>query len=349
MWLFAFLLSIAFWPGALDPASVLRWAVLAVGAALYIAYREPDLRAARILVPTLLIAMASVLWVPDRLFWVDDAIHLAILTVVFTIGATEEDLTPAWRGLAAGVGVSSLIAIMQALGHSPVEQTAAPAGLFMNKNFLAEAGLVALVPAIMLRRPWMIVCALPAAVLPLSRAVVISGLVVGGLMFGQRRPLSALTLLFLGAVGISLTWVLSGYNMLSGASIHERLAFWQAALSNMTQLGHGLGSYAADFPNVRYAHSELIQALYEFGIFAGLPIAALIFIFMERRCHVEHAMLAAISAIALFSFPFHMPLTGFAAALAAGHLAGAGHRLRLGADRGRVAAAAGAGAAHAHC
>ena len=37
----------------------------------------------------------------------------------------------------------------------------------------------------------------------------------------------------------------------------------------------------------------------------------------------ERVVLGTVGALCLFSFPLHMPLTGFAAALAAGHLVGA--------------------------
>lgn len=357
MRLYAFLVAAAFWPGAIDPATTLRWAVMAVGATLLAFMSDDDGAPLPWRAGWAFMALAGItlLWTPDLIYGLEEGIHLTILACVFLLGTQQDDLTPAWEGLAAGVAVSGAIALWQVSGVSPVEQVQAPAGLFMNKNMLAEAGMVALIPMLLAGRPWLALGPLLAALVPASRAVLLALAVVALLLWRRRKPVEAVLLMAaaLATVGTVMwldaahpgqgAWYASTEHMLDGSSSLHRLDYWRETLANLTPLGHGLGSFMANFPAVGHAHSEPIQAAYEIGIIALIPATLLVYLFREPGHHVESLVLAAILVTACFAFPLHMPVTGFAAALAAGHLA----RLRY---RGRglkpALGVAGAGAAH---
>lgn len=349
MFLLAFLVGVAFWPGALDPATTLRWALMAVGAAFLLLFHEPPrLRAAG---ACLCLILLTLVWTPDWLYGAEDAAHLLTLAAVFALGASRDDLLPAWKGLGAGVGLSGLMALFQFFGSSPVQQIVAPAGLFMNRNFLAEAGLVVLTVAILYRQRWLIPGALLATVVPMQRATLLAAAVVVLVLWLKGLKASALVL----AIGVTTCALcMMGLTLLMGTpevkaapqqlvdivSSHDRLIYWRDAVHGLTLFGHGLGSYAANFPDIHFPHSEPLQALYELGLFAIAPLGLLIYLFREPF-RAEHAVLAGLCAIALFGFPFHMPVTGFAAALAAGHLARRRALVRLPEPARRVAPARG--------
>jgi hypothetical protein len=121
----------------------------------------------------------------------------------------------------------------------------------------------------------------------------------------------------------------------------EHASIWTAAIADLHLFGNGLGSFAADFGRAEYAHNEPLHFVYELGVLA-LPILALALYLMNRTKYDDALVLVAILAISLFSFPLHMPVTGFAAALAAGGIARRGYLVRdsfatCAMDRGRYA------------
>lgn len=321
----------------------LRWAIMAVGAALLLLLLDGP-RLSRWVAAAgavfLIIVLGSVADVTDPLYGIDDGVHLLALATVFCLGSALDDLTPAWEGLALGVAISGLMALLQVLGFSLVEQVAHPAGLFMNKNFLAEAGVITVIPMLLLRRRWLLPALFLAAVLPMSKGSLLALFVVSAMLWRKGRKIDAaalagitalvaLTLVALWALDLFPSQTHLGEYMLGVSSAASRFEFWRDAFGGLTWFGSGLSSFAGDFPRIGNAHSEPVQALYEFGVFALIPAGIAAYCWMEKDHYVEHLILAAIAVLCLFSFPLHMPVTGFAAALALGHLAGARARLRV--------------------
>lgn len=340
LFLLGFAVTVAFWPGLVSAALAPRWAALAVGAPLCLMLttcqgdeHAPDGgRGLLLLLAFVLLsgASASVFWTPDILTGLNEVAHLAILLTVFYLGAMAEDLSPAWFGIAAGVTVSAAIAIAQSLGWEAIAQTAAPAGLFVNKNFLAETGVVALVAMIGARAWWWIPGPAVGALLPVSKGALGALALIGAIALYRRHPYLAMSLgtavLLLAA--LAFAWPLS--------TAAQRIDLWSTALGDLRWFGHGAGSFQVTYPFAEFAHSEPVQFAYELGLL-GIPFAAVLLYalgplgapFAAGGAHeVEWFILLAIAAIGLLSFPLRLPVTGFAAALAAGHLVAGRLRLR---------------------
>lgn len=320
-----FLAAIAFWPGLVDPATEPRWIVLAIGVplCLMLAPRTQQ-RAPRWTLAWLPVAALTIAWAPDRLAAGDALVHLVILAGAFWLGASIESAAPVWRGIEAGVAVSVAAAAAQLAGWEGIAQAQAPAGLFVNRNVLADACLVALVSAAAGGRWRLAAIALAGLGLTAAKAAIGAAIIAGAFAFRRRRPRVALAAMACVACAAAAVFAFGHPSALA------RLSIWRPALEGLAWFGHGLGSFAAAFPIAEHAHSEPLQLAWELGLLA-LPIGAA-FVYAlgggQRENEPERLVLVAIAAVSLLAFPLRMPLTAFAAALAAGCLAGARHRVR---------------------
>lgn len=316
-WL-VFLTAIAFWPGVIDNAIGPRFAVLAVGIPLLLMWhRDGPPRVLGGLGFALLAAVgATIFWAPNLMYGLHDYAHLVILAMAFCLGAAVEDLTEAWRGLAAGVGVSFVVALFQLIEWSPVQQTVPIAGLFVNRNVFAESALVALIPMAFYRRWLWVAVALAAIAVTGSRTTMAAVVLMAAIWYWPTaRRLS----LMLWAAFICGAWAMF---YLSPESMYVRFGFWREAFAGgIPFFGHGFGSFAHDFMFAEYMHSEPLQAVYELGVLAFAPALLVVYLFSRETDGPERFVLAAVLAVGCVSFPLHMPITGFAAALAAGSVA----------------------------
>lgn len=338
----AFLTAVTYMPGVIDPAATGRWAVLAVGIPLLLMAHTTKLpsplRGAGIWYLAAITFLTLAVPAEADENGIYELTHLFILAGAFGLGAIIQDLRAAWRGFAIGVGVSAVIAVLQVSGfpmeHYGVVTTTPPyaSGLFMNKNLLAEAGMVAMVASVM--SGWWVLAAMSAV------AVVLGG---------SKAVYLALVLVTIARLlllrRMALVWTISGMSLLTGiiwlvlgdhTSLSHRLVFWDLVTSDFMVFGHGLGAFTTMYPKLMHAHSEYLQALYELGIMAAplafgllllLPIREPVMYpgtLVEKRVEYEHEterlVLFSILVVAAFSFPLHLPATGFAAALAAGRL-----------------------------
>src|ERR1700688_3719600 len=113
----AFLLSVAFAPvysGAITP----RWAVIAIGAPIALSFLKPNKLTVLHATGLALLAWAalSLAWTSNRLDGLGELLQWLFLAQVFVLGARAQSLRPVWIGLALGLGVSSLIGILQISG-----------------------------------------------------------------------------------------------------------------------------------------------------------------------------------------------------------------------------------------
>lgn len=332
MFLFAFLVAVAFIPGILDPGTVPRWAVMAAGAPLLLMMRSERLPAplGGWGVVVLVSLYTGLAWTPDLLTGLDELSRLLILALVFCLGASLDDLDDAWKGLCVGVTVSAVIAIAQAYGWKYFDQASGPAGLFMNKNVLAEAGLVALIAS--RGRGWLAVGPVVAILIGGSRSVFGVMLVLAAIQLWPRRRVAAVLVGMIPAVTLAFVAIRGS------SSLIERFGIWRDALKGGAALfGNGIGSFITAFPWAEHAHSEPLQLAYEHGVFA-IPLVWLLWILWRTDGDpTDRIVLAGVVLCGLLAFPFRMPLTAFALALAAGHLARHWHLVRSGADDLRTA------------
>jgi len=322
-WL-GFATTVAFWPGIINAGTAPRWAVLAIGVpiCLMLMDRRVDTRSwwpALILV----CAAATLAWTPDLLNGIDAFIRLSILMGVFYLGTQFRSVTSAWGGIQWGVALMLPIVVLQWFNLISIQQAVAPAGLLMNKNMMGELALVAAVTALSMGAWTMFVCAIAICVLTTSKAVAGAFLLTLVVIWFRRAPYASLALGVM-IVGAALVSFLIGME-----SAGPRLAIWSEAISNWSFFGNGLGSFVTTYPAAEYVHSEPIQFIYELGVFSIPLFAAFLYALGTPHAQRESiVVLVAVGAVSFFSFPLHMPVTAFAAALAAGHLAGCRNRIR---------------------
>jgi hypothetical protein len=325
--LLSFTLGILYLPGMAAPATAPRWALLSVGVPLLLWQGKalPGLwsKAHSLGLGLLLWAALSLLWASSTEAWAEAMWWMGLLAGAFVLGAKEEDLGPSFVGLSLGLCASVALALGQNLGWSPVAEVASPGGLFLNRNILGEGCALALV-GVMLVPKWRAL-ALPLGlglVLTHSRGALLAlGCVALAWCWGKSKFWAAVA-------GLALAVLLLKSPM--GTSMAERLAIWFDTASGVTLLGHGLGSFYDTFPTwahyqdlaltrPAHAHNEFLELLFELGPGLGLCLGLLFW--CSRTASPWRYPLIASCAMACFSFPWHMPLTGFASALVLGHLA----------------------------
>jgi len=112
-------------------------------------------------------------------------------------------------------------------------------------------------------------------------------------------------------------------------SIQERFDLWADTYQGFKLFGNGIGSFEITYPwdathidtilaRPRFAHNDLLQLIFEFGI-GSLFILFMIFNILKIN-RPERIILYAIGIISLFTFPLHVPVLAFIAALVAGNI-----------------------------
>lgn len=257
------------------------------------------------------------------------------MAMAFEIGRRTPDPRWLYTGFAAGVAVSLPFLLAQVAGFQPVASASAPAGLFVNRNFLAEAALLAFVAVAAQRQWWLAAAMALCAALPMSRGVWMAGVICAAVWLWWRRPTWAIGLTVAG-IAVAAALMASGYRL---NSVEQRSIIWQATVAGTTWLGNGLGSFRVLYPRTAqiddtyverpdHAHGDLLEVAFE----TGLPGVVLFLGFAAALWGVakprEQFILSAVLLEGLVSFPLHMPATAFFAAFAAGHAARGRHGLR---------------------
>lgn len=313
--LLAFTVAIAFWPGLLSSAVAPRWALMAVGLPLCsrLDPREIDPRAQILIGALLTYAAASLLWSTGPLDGWNDLFRLLIFLGAILAGSNQEDLSPVMRAMAWGVAVSALLVPFQLAGHSPVDEASIPAGLFYNRDFLAEAAAVFFVWAVFSREVWLAaLLAIPLAVSGSRVALLCAA--AGILSAGSRKTMIGAACLVAVAVGVMFVFP----NKIGSAE--TRLVLWQGGIGGIVPFGQGLGSFMAAHPTWEYAHSDLIQSFYELGIGAIPLLAFLIFATISPASAAIRGAMVCVFGEYLIAFPLHLPATTLVAGLLAGNL-----------------------------
>jgi hypothetical protein len=253
-------------------------------------------------------------------------LQLIVLACIFYIGQNIKDdgLKIIFKGLSIGLGVSACLAIAQKFGFTQVYTLAnSTAGLFINPNIYSEISAIILVSLIVLKLWWWIPVTLPGLFLVQSRSAFVAlgfGLFI--LAWRYNKYLAIISIIVVGTTGSYFYW-----HRFDLISVQERLNMWADTIQGFKFFGNGVGSYEALFPyyashintelaRPRYAHNDLLQVVFEFGIGSILLLMVLFNVFKTKR--PELIILFTVGVISLFTYPIHIPTSAFIAFLVAG-------------------------------
>lgn len=354
--------GLACWPGWVDPASTPRWAVLAVlaGAALWLAPAPRLEPAAKALMAGWAgWAALSLLWTTSVLDGLGALAMLAVFWAAVETGAHGQFRRFA-AGLAIGVSVAGAIALAQVLGWNGWPQAEPPAGTFSNRNFLAEAAVAALAPALLAGWWWAVPGLALALLLPGSKGALLAAAVALAVFLVRRRRWR----LGSSLAGLALAFVLAGWAGFlpaQPASFASRWDGWVTTALALRPEGWGVGSFWSAWPAMAagvpvhgdfwnwmrgpaHPHNDALWLASELGAGAAFPLA-LLGLGLARGWRGDEAAflcLVGVLACGLVAFPLANPATLVAAGVALGACLRA--PLLGGVDRGRRGAG-GAGAA----
>lgn len=335
-----------FWPGQAGAAEPSRWAFLAVAtpSLLFVTRIRPG--------TTHWLIAALLSWAAITMLWADvwyDAVNelyqLVLMGALFCVAYEIEEPEWLYRGLSAGLGASTVIAIIQKLGYDPVISVlppgshGTPSGLFVNPSLLGEA-TVPIVVLMLVRRDWLFaLIPLPALILSEQRSSILAlGLCFTAWAILERRKWLWLVL----AIGYAPVVYLAATKSVLGFtwdSIYQRWAMYQGIVSGLTWFGHGVGQFYADFPMyssklesipsavwvlTAHAHNDFLEFVFELGLPGIVLIFAIVWQIYRRAPRGEGFALAAIAITGLVGFPLFEPFTAAMAALLAGCAVGAG-------------------------
>lgn len=327
---FTFLLTVAFVPflpaGALTP----RFALLSIGLPIFMLWRRVPLPHVAVLA-----YVAFYVWLAPSLdSALFDAWTFLLWVAAFMIGRTT-DLRPVFIGAAWGLAVNSVVMLLPL----DLPHTTLWAGLFTNRNGAVEAAAM-VAAAIVAYRLWWLLPGLAPTLLAGARAPILALGLVGAAALWRRSRLQALAgALAALAIFALLFWRRDVQALDPFGTLHERLDVWRDLIPNLNVLGHGFGAFTFDYPTmqdhtdalaIRYdhPHADILQIAYELGVGGVLLVGVLCA--RLGRVAPDPAWYALVVFLleGCAGFPLYTPLTGFLAALCAGHLYGPGVLLR---------------------
>ena len=329
----ALILGVAFIPGTIEDSIALRWAILALAPCLML-LRQACLTAGHTLIAAMVVwAAISLFWAPVEVDGVNAVAQLMLGGAVFCLGAATDDLKPAYIGLAFAVWISAALAVAQVFGFDGIAQSVAPAGLFTNKNFLAEIAALSLVACIGLRMWRLAIGPLVAIAVTTCREVWVALAVVACAWLWQRSRAAALACVCVAALAVALTARESN-------SIAYRLDLWGNAIQQFTLAGNGAGAYDTESQKTasdqmlltaraEHAHNDYIEAVFDYGIGTIFALALIVYAMGSAPRNVESAVLLCLLVESAFGFPWHLPATAFVGSLVAGRLCASRASLRM--------------------
>jgi hypothetical protein len=322
MFILGFIVAVCYVPGYTGAFVPTQWVVLSAVLPFFLRERGQVGPIHWLGLATFAYAILSFAWSaspPDAGFglWV-----MAIWFLSFHLGTTEVDLGDLFSGLAAGLAVSSLVAVFQYLGYHPILEAyySTPPGLLFNPTVLgASCALVAL------------------ALIEYRRWPYIPGVLLGLLLSQSRGAWLIFTL------GLAFRWVYWPVLCLAAAAVAllathhpissdiERLTIWGEALRNLVPWGNGIGSFTSFYylalPHLihpEFVHNDPLQLLFELGPAATTILLA----FGIAMYQLRSPTLFAFILLATFYFPLWCPITAFIGCTLAGRGVSAWYRSR---------------------
>lgn len=330
----SFLAAAVYWPGVAGAATSSRWALLALIIPWLL--REQRVTVAHACGAAFLLwAAVTLLWASNRYDGINALLILLVLAAIFCLGNQLRELRWVWIGAGVGLGVSAAIINVDWAGLLSFMPGPSLGGLFVNRNFFAEAAALILIAAVAERIWWLIPLLLPAMLMTESRGAVLALAVALAVHFRRWWWVSAIV----GAVAIAL------FSLKVDNSASERLVIWQSTLHGLTFWGHGIGSFWTAYPQFdlrtvvndtpEQAHNELLTIAFELG-FVGALLASAFVVSLAGPINTARLVLIGIAVESITQFPLHLPTTAFLGMVAAGHAVRDAPLLRSVVDRCRV-------------
>lgn len=332
LWL-GLLAAVCYVPGYTGAFIPTQWAVLSCVLPLAL-WRRGKLSPLHWLgVGFLAYAFASSLWAVDRYDSVWGLWCLSIAALAFWLGSISFNLRGLWMGLAVGLSVSSVVALLQFYGIRPVLGGTGirSSGLLFSPAVLGSVCALVIVALLVERLYWWIPGVVPAFLLAQSRGAIFA-LLCGAWMVYRPKPIP----LILGtlAVGFLVTSFPAPGDVV-------RFQIWWDVLTNLTLFGHGPGSILGFFfgptlAHPEYAHNDSLQLAFEYGVGAILPLSILV-VALTQTNSPEWPILITFTILGLVSFPLYTPLTALVGACVAGRCIGDWNLARATRRRERLA------------
>jgi len=316
----AFCVGTAYWPGIFSGSSMPKWWAMAIGLAIIPwGFRSLDPVIAACAASGVLIAALSLLITPHLYGGILQLIFMVLLCGMAVGAAALRDVGPVIAALSWGVSISVAASVLQYFGWQIVPH-AGLAGFYLNSEVLAEIAAPLFIWAFWSQR-WALSGIMATAVLLCQSRIAV--FVIGcGLLFGWRAPraVKLTCVAALMAAGITAVLFIGAEKYLTGMT---RVMYWGAAMLSIVPGGRGLAWWAAahPFPMEEFVHSDVLQSMLELGLGSVFFLAIPVMVLRRSGGLAERAAYIGVCAEAVFSFPMHLPATGFLAAVLTGYLA----------------------------
>ena len=349
MLLAAFAVAVAYWPDFYYPGEAARWIALSLLVPMALASLPRPPRTALWWLGGAFLGWAALTlaWTVSPTSTVHALWKLALFAAAVLAGASlsERGLRVTLLAFAVGMAINGVLAAFQAgglnpsLGGNPIVQVASPAGLFVNGNAMAQAGLLATIIVLRYRVWWLLPFCLAATFLPLFKGVIMAAFVAAAVVLLRKRW--AACALAGAAVSVALgKWYLSA----GSQAVDGRLTVWIDTIAGLRWFGHGGGAFDAAYPAFANLsaprffsfnqlpgtpHGDVLLMLNDYGIGAVLLFVFVVIVWWKARHEPVCApVVAAFLAMGLVDFPFQQAAPGFVASLCLGGLLRAGVGLR---------------------
>lgn len=335
-----FLLAVCFNPYSFAAATQPRWAFLAITLPLLLIQAKPQPFTILHLIGALFLSWAiiTLTWTANVMDGLGLLIQLAIVASAFLYGTRVEHLSPLMKGLALGLGISSLIVVVpwaQELFRGDLVSVSHE-GLLGNRNLLGEAAVLVAVGCVVYRAYWYLPLLLPAIfITPLPRGALLGGLASLSAWAWGKNKLLLIPLGLVFCLGIGGSLLLAGKDI----STLERWHIWEAVWRGLTFWGHGLGSlytlspflthdWDAVLVRTIHAHNDILEIWFDVGVIGTLLYSLWIAAALGMADAGDRGIIIAFLVIGLVGFPWFMPVTAFLAAVVLGHVARRGVSVR---------------------
>ena len=312
MFLLGLFLPVCFLAGLTGTAIPTQWPVLLIFLAVTFWQRRG--RLSWLWVAFLGYAGLSMLWSPDFGFAV---LVTCVWGLAFWYGAVSDDLTHLWQGLALGISINSVVAVLQQLGVNVFYSAGDihPGGLLFNSTLLGACSALVLI-AMVCRREWYFIPGiLPALWLAHSRGAWI--IAVFGLVARYVHWAIAAGIIIVGC---------AAFILIPDPSNLRRIEFWAVAVHYLTVFGNGAGAFNSVYlaqgntlTHAEYIHNDYLELVYSYGIIGLAPIGVLAAA-LRKTDAVDWSALVGFAALGLFYFPMETPIPAFIGCVVAGHL-----------------------------